>query len=405
MTAPVLQFPDFGKPFTITTDASGYCVGGVLSQNDKPIALTSRAFRGSDLKWDTYEKEAYAMVHCVNAFRPYVYGTKFKIVTDHRPLLWFKSADLNTRVQKWRFKLSEYDYEIVHTSGKSNVVADAISRYPPDTTGINIVTRRQRRLQEEEERQANKTSENTLKEVPSEPVQEVEPSTAVISSNNKPMEKKKRGRPPKSKAKPQKKGKRETKKTKGGKDKPSDHNNFPSLDNSDESEPESDSDKEDVERESSSNLQKSGCVITKELLEYRSDHILYFITSKSEPLDNGAISLLEKEKIPKTQEVEVGNISAYRRSEILKNLTDSFTILLTFLKQKGIKTLSIAYKNDIENIPWEDVLSTFCKIFHDSGITLIACKGTLKYVRENERDNIFYELHKSPVGAHRGVSI
>ena len=150
---------------------------------------------------------------------------------------------------------------------------------------------------------------------------------------------------------------------------------------------------------------------------------MYFITSEGEPLDNGARNLLERGKIPKTQEVKVGDISAYRRSnkryiiglslrgsapvaqnEIMKNLTNSITTLVTFLKQKNIKTLSIAYKNNIENIPWEDILSTFCRIFHDSGITLIACKGTLKYVPEEKRDNIFYELHKSPIGGHRGVS-
>ena len=44
---PLLQRPDFSQPFVLTTDASGYVIGGILSQGeigkDKPIAYTSRS--------------------------------------------------------------------------------------------------------------------------------------------------------------------------------------------------------------------------------------------------------------------------------------------------------------------------------------------------------------------------
>ena len=84
---PILQYPNFSKPFNITTDASGYAVGGILSQGelgkDLPIAYTSRVLRGPELSYKVYEKEALAMIHAVKIFRSYIYGKKIKIITDH----------------------------------------------------------------------------------------------------------------------------------------------------------------------------------------------------------------------------------------------------------------------------------------------------------------------------------
>ena len=74
---PLLQKPDFSQPFILTTDASGFAIGGILSQGkigkDKPIAYTSRSLNDCE-KYDTYEKETFAFIYCVTYFRPYLYG-------------------------------------------------------------------------------------------------------------------------------------------------------------------------------------------------------------------------------------------------------------------------------------------------------------------------------------------
>ena len=45
--------------------------------------------------------------------------------------MWlFNVTDPGSRLIRWRLKLEEYDYEIVHRAGKGNVNADALSRYP-----------------------------------------------------------------------------------------------------------------------------------------------------------------------------------------------------------------------------------------------------------------------------------
>ena len=49
---PVLQYPDFARPFILTTDASGFSVGAIFSQGkigqDKPIAYASRTLNPAD---------------------------------------------------------------------------------------------------------------------------------------------------------------------------------------------------------------------------------------------------------------------------------------------------------------------------------------------------------------------
>ena len=134
---PLLQRPDFFQPFILTTDASGFAIGGILSQGkigkDKQIAYASRSLSETEKKYDTYEKEALAIIFCVTHFRPYLYGRKFTLATDHKPLVWFQnSKDPCSRVSRWRLKLAEYDIDVIYKAGKMNVNADALSRNPID---------------------------------------------------------------------------------------------------------------------------------------------------------------------------------------------------------------------------------------------------------------------------------
>lgn len=130
---PILQYPDFTKPFILTTDASNIALGAVLSQgiigSDKPIAYASRTLSETEQKYSTIEKELLGIVWATKYFRPYLYGRKFVICTDHRPLLWlFKLKEPNAKLTRWRLRLQEYDYEIAYKKGKLNVNADALSR-------------------------------------------------------------------------------------------------------------------------------------------------------------------------------------------------------------------------------------------------------------------------------------
>jgi hypothetical protein len=126
---PVLSYPDFDKLFTVTTDASDKALGAVISQDKHPIAYASRTLNETEQKYNTTEKELLGILYALDQFRPYIYGRKFKLETDHQPLTWIaKLKEPNSRLTRWRLKLQEYDYEIQYKKGATNYVADALSR-------------------------------------------------------------------------------------------------------------------------------------------------------------------------------------------------------------------------------------------------------------------------------------
>lgn len=128
----VLAYPDFELPFILTTDASNYALGAVLSQKqeglERPIAFASRTLNNTETKYCTTEKEALAIMWAINKFRPYLVGNKFTLITDHKPLIYIKNSKKNLKLINWSLELENYDYDVAYRPGKTNVVADALSR-------------------------------------------------------------------------------------------------------------------------------------------------------------------------------------------------------------------------------------------------------------------------------------
>ena len=70
-TEPLLQYPDFTKPFVLTTDASSEALGAILCQGpigqDLPIAHASRTLDKAERNYSTTEKELLAIVWACKA--------------------------------------------------------------------------------------------------------------------------------------------------------------------------------------------------------------------------------------------------------------------------------------------------------------------------------------------------
>jgi hypothetical protein len=97
-TAPVLGQPDIEKLFDMYCDASGTSIGGVLMQDGRAIAYTSRQLWHHEENYPTHDLELLAVVHILKIWRHYLLGNLVHIFTNHKSLKYlFTQPDLNMR--------------------------------------------------------------------------------------------------------------------------------------------------------------------------------------------------------------------------------------------------------------------------------------------------------------------
>ena len=135
VSAPILISPDPGKPYVVTTDASGFATGAILQQDHgkglQPIAFMSHKMNKAERNYPVHEQELLAIVQALREWRHYLHGTTFEVVTDHNSLKYFMTQPtLSARQARWSEKLQEFDMKVVHRPGKLNDAADALSRRP-----------------------------------------------------------------------------------------------------------------------------------------------------------------------------------------------------------------------------------------------------------------------------------
>ena len=119
---PVLAYYDVTKDVTIQCDASSYGLVGVLLQDGRPTAYTSRALTPTEKKYVQLEKEMLAIVHNYKKFHYYIFGKPTTVESDHKPLQAICAKPLlsaPTRLQAMLLRLQPYDLDVTYKPGKS----------------------------------------------------------------------------------------------------------------------------------------------------------------------------------------------------------------------------------------------------------------------------------------------
>jgi hypothetical protein len=119
--APVLINPDYSKEFLIFSFASYDTLVVVLLQKnteglEQPISFFSRALRDAEMRYDIMEKQAYALVKALKAFRVYILHSK---IVSYVPSASVKEIliqpDIDGKRSKWIAKIMEFDLEMKPT--------------------------------------------------------------------------------------------------------------------------------------------------------------------------------------------------------------------------------------------------------------------------------------------------
>ncbi|GJS54906.1 RNA-directed DNA polymerase [Tanacetum coccineum] len=126
----------FYRFFQVECDASGVGIGGVLSQNQRPITFFSEKLNDARRKYSTYDKEFYAIVRSLDTWRHYLLSNEFVLFSDHEALKFINGQHkLKSRHAKYVEFIKDFSFVIRHKVGLNNQVADALShRYSLITT-------------------------------------------------------------------------------------------------------------------------------------------------------------------------------------------------------------------------------------------------------------------------------
>ena len=133
INSPVLHHINYSHDIVVQSDASLNGIGAILWQQHKstkqrfPVCYLSKQLTDQQKKWSAIEIEAYAIYYAITHWSEFLLGHPFIVETDHANLRYLEKSEA-PKLVRWRLQLGNYDFVIHHIPGKSNEIADGLSR-------------------------------------------------------------------------------------------------------------------------------------------------------------------------------------------------------------------------------------------------------------------------------------
>lgn len=160
-------------------DAGPFGLGAILSQHNgnqtNIIAYASKSLTQTEQRYSQIEKETLAATWAIQYFHTYLFGDKFVLHTDHKPLvniLQNPKSSPSARIERLCLRIQQYQFQTVHEPGSQNP-SDYLSRYPQSIQTakqdkieqyVNFITRNSTpKLLSLEEIQSETNNDNCLK--------------------------------------------------------------------------------------------------------------------------------------------------------------------------------------------------------------------------------------------------
>ena len=141
------------------------------------MAYASKSLSGAEKRYACIGRELLAIAFGTQRFHTCLHGRKFRVITDHLPLVAIVQKGLINsppRLQRMLLKLQGYDMEVEYQPGKEIVLADTLSRLPSvhnkETIDLDVRVDFVRFSDERIQELRNKTKDDQVLRTHSEPI-------------------------------------------------------------------------------------------------------------------------------------------------------------------------------------------------------------------------------------------